>query len=151
MNYETVEIESFFVAGIGVRTTNQGGQSQYDIGELWGKFMVDKLAEQISDWVSADIYCVYTDYENDHRGQYTAILGCKVSSTDRLTDGFIGVKIPGGKFQVYQPQGKLPDSVARTWQYIWQADIGRRYAADFDLYYAEESNQAKVEIYLGVQ
>jgi predicted transcriptional regulator YdeE len=152
MKFILTKLDTFLEAGIGIRTTNKEGQSQTDIGELWGKFMVDHLADQIPGKLSDDIYCVYTDYETDYNGAYTVILGCKVSSVAQLPGGFVDALVPGGKFMVFQPEGPLPESVAATWQDIWQSDIERAYTADFDMYYADpESRQTPVEIYVGIK
>ena len=87
---EIIEQEAIYIAGISVRTTNKNGQSQTDIGHLWTKFMSEGLAGQIKDKVTDDIYCLYTDYETDHTGLYTTVIGCKVGSMAQVSEGFIG-------------------------------------------------------------
>ncbi|HZV12359.1 MAG TPA: effector binding domain-containing protein, partial [Candidatus Kapabacteria bacterium] len=37
--FDLITLDEFNIIGISVRTTNQNGQSQKDIGELWEKFM----------------------------------------------------------------------------------------------------------------
>jgi predicted transcriptional regulator YdeE len=44
---KTIELAEFKVIGISVRTTNENGQSQNDIGNLWAKLMGQNLIEQI--------------------------------------------------------------------------------------------------------
>jgi predicted transcriptional regulator YdeE len=134
MDYKTVELPMFFVAGISVRTINKDGHADKDIGGLWQKFTQENLAEKLEDKEGSELYCVYTDYEGDHTNYYTAILGCKVSSIEYLPEGFTGKAIPASSYQIYTPEGKFPANIAATWQHIWATAEGRLYTADFDVY-----------------
>ncbi len=153
MKYETKELPQFNIVGISVRTTNQNGQSQKDIGELWGKFTGSNAAGQIHNKESNDIYCVYTDYESDYNGKYTTILGCRVKSLDSIPVGMVGITVSKTKYRVYTSVGKLPGCVVDTWMKIWNTKIDRKYAADFDVYGAKAQNHdsAEVETYLSVK
>jgi predicted transcriptional regulator YdeE len=149
---EILHQKAFCVAGIAIRTSNQNGQAQKDIGGLWSRFINEELCNHISGKVSDDIYCVYTDYETDHTGPYTAILGCRVNALIRLPNGFTGVTIPEGKYLEYLLAGKFPEKVTEAWQEIWNSDIDRKYTADYDLYSADAESFEKTEsrIYLAV-
>ena len=129
MEYKTIELDEFIVAGISVRTTNQDARAYTDIRDLWARFMHEGILEKIPHRVSDDLYCVYTDYESDYTGAYTTILGCEVTKLADLPDGIIGKVIPKSQYQVY-----TSDNVAGTWQHIWSQQIARKYEADFDLY-----------------
>jgi predicted transcriptional regulator YdeE len=146
MEYQTKELPSFYVIGIWVRTTNQNGQSQKDIGELWGKYMQGNIEAKIQNKVSGDTYCVYTDYESDETGKYTTLLGYKVSSLDSIPPGMIGITVPKSTYRVYTSTGKLPDCVVNTWMNIWKTDINRKFAADFDVYGTKAKNQSNAEV-----
>ena len=150
--FEHINNPGFFVTGIAVKTTNQNGQSEKDIGSLWTRFMSENLAQQIEEKLSDDIYCVYTDYESDHTGEYTAVLGCKVPDANDIPGGFFTALIPAGDYHVYNPQGKFPECVANTWREIWETPIDRKYTADYDLYKAGASSfeETEVEVYLAV-
>src|SRR6476646_8170492 len=134
MHYETKTLEAFHLIGIAVRTTNENGQSQKDIGLLWERFFKENIAAQIPTKESDAVYCVYTNYESDANGAYTTLLGCKVTALQTIPEGLTGIIIPGTTYQVYTSVGKLPDSVLATWRHIWQAPINRSYLADFDVY-----------------
>src|SRR4051794_8038186 len=114
-SFERVSNPEFFVTGIAVKTTNQDGQSQKDIGDLWSRFTAENLAGQIDGKLSEDIYCVYTDYESDHTGWYVAVLGCCVPEASSIPHGFFTALVPAGDYHVYKPKGKFPDCVANTW------------------------------------
>jgi predicted transcriptional regulator YdeE len=149
MKTEIIEQEGFYIVGISVRTSNQNGQSKKDIDELWFKFMDDSLIKQIPDRASNDVYCVYTDYETDHTGKYTAVLGCKVNSLTNINNSFRAVGISAGKYQVYSLKNKLSEVISAAWQQIWESDINRKYTADFDLY-CSGANENGMKISLAI-
>jgi predicted transcriptional regulator YdeE len=150
--FERVNLPEFFVAGIAVNTINQDGRSEKDIGDLWTRFTTENMAQEIDGKVSDDIYCVYTDYESDHTGWYTAVLGCRVDNADNLPGSFFTALIPSGDYHIYIPQGKFPESVASAWRQIWQTPIDRKYSADYDRYKAgaRSFEETEVEVYLAV-
>ena len=152
MNYSLVTLTEFDIIGIAVRTTNQNRQSQNDIGALWRKFMNENILERIPDKESANIYCIYTDYENDFNGGYTTILGCKVNVLANIPEGCIGRTIQAAAYHLYISKGKIPDCVVATWMHIWQSEIKRKWQADFDVYgpKSQDRENAEVTTYLSV-
>jgi predicted transcriptional regulator YdeE len=151
MNYQLADQDSFFVAGIAVRTTNQNAKARKDVGDLWTKFMTDNIQSKITGKYSDDLYCVYTDYETDHTGWYTAVIGCRV--TEAGNNGMFVALVPSGKFKVYKPEGKFPDCVGNTWMHIWENGTNRNYVADYDLYKAgaKSFEETETEVYVGVE
>jgi len=149
--FEFAEEQKFFVSGIEVRTTNENGQAGKDIGDLWTRFVSEGVQHKIPGKLSEDVYCIYTDYETDHTGWYTAVIGCRVSEPEIDTVWFTAL-VPAGTFRVYQPMGKFPDCVADTWMQIWQDGVTRNYLADYDLYKAgaKSFEETETEIHLGV-
>lgn len=147
------ELNEFFIMGISVKTTNQNGQAMQDIGGLFGKFFAENIIEKIPNKASFDVYCMYTDYEGDFMAPYTTIIGCKVSSLEKIPEGLVGKKIPATKYKVFNSKGKLPECVGKTWGEIWQSNLDRKYLADFDVYgmKALDPNNAEVETYVSVK
>ena len=148
----TKTLDAFHVIGAYVRTTNVNNKALKDIGELFGKFVSENILEKIPSKISDDIYCVYTDYESDFNGPYTAVVGCKVSTLTDIPTGLTGITIPESKYQVYKSTGKLSVSLARTWEGIWNSDLNRRYSADFDIYgeKVKDFEDAEVETYVAI-
>ena len=144
-----INLPEFLIAGISVRTINNG-QAGVDIKALWDKFYKEQIIEIIPGKLSGDIYCVYTDYETDYTGYYTAVLGCKVSSIAELPAGLTGIIIPASAYAVCESKGNLPHSVLTTWQQIWDSDINRAYKADFDVYTNNSWSGGSVLTYVGV-
>ena len=145
MQHILADQDSFFVAGIAVRTTNQNARARMDIGDLWATFMSENIQGKIPAKYSDDVYCVYTDYETDHAGWYTTVLGCRV--TEAGHNGMFVALVPSGNYRQYEPQGKSPCSVGEAWMQIWKASDGRSYVADYDLYRPD----GRVEMYVGVE
>jgi len=148
---ETIAFDEFHVTGIHVRTINNG-QSRQDMMALWDKFQNENVYWQIENKASDDIYCVYTDYESDYTGYYTAVLGCKVISLALLPEGFKSILVPEGKYCIYHLAGKCPANVLNAWDQIWNSNIERKYTADFDLYTSNVKNfeDSEVKIYVAV-
>jgi predicted transcriptional regulator YdeE len=149
----TTELESFYVIGISVRTTNANGKSLKDIGELFGRFMSQNLIQKIPNKISHDIYCIYTEYESDFNAPYTTLIGCKVSSAEDIPEGFTSKIIPASKYQVYKSIGNLSESLGKTWESIWSSEMERRYSADFDIYgeKAQDFSNGEVDSYVSVK
>lgn len=153
MTCTVTTLGQFFVLGIAVKTTNENGQAQKDIGELWQRFFKDNITSLIPNKVGEDIYCIYTDYEGESKTVYTTILGHKVTSLQNIPGRLTGKAIPKTTYHLYTSVGKLPDCVVSTWEHIWNTPLRRAWLADFDVYGAKsrDPDNAEVATYLSVQ
>lgn len=154
MQYEKVSSEDFTIVGISVRTNNLNNQAKRDISQLWGQFILNNIADSIPNKISDDVYCVYTNYESDHTGDYTTTLGCRVSDTSTvIPEGLIIKEIPENNYLKFISEGKLPESVAQVWDFIWKSDLNRSYIADFEVYGIASQNpdNAIVTTYLSIK
>ncbi|MDO4702466.1 GyrI-like domain-containing protein [Tannerella sp.] len=144
----------FKIIGIAVRTTNANGQAATDLGKLWGQFMSEAISN-IPNAISEEIIAMYTDYEIDYQGDYTAIIGKKVGSLDEIPNGMIGREFPAAKFQKFIAKGEMPNAVVETWKAIWQQDatLHRAYQYDFEVYgeKSQNGNQSEVDIFISVK
>ena len=153
MEYKEITLDKFALVGISVRTINKDGKGLTDIGGLFHKFFSEQIAATIPNKISEEVYCIYTDYESDFTGEYTTIIGCKVSDTENLPAGLIVKQIPECKYRKYSAQGTIHEAVGKIWTHIWQStDIDRAYVADFDVYgvEAQDPENAVVYTYLSV-
>ncbi len=149
-----VNIKTFNVIGISVRTTNENGQSANDIGKLWNRFMTEGILDKIPNKVDNTIYSIYTDYEKDHTKPYTTILGCKVENLDIIPNGMIAKKIEGGNYTKFVTKGDLTKgAVYKEWENIWNSKLDRKYSADFEVYgeKAQNPQDAEVDIYVAIK
>jgi len=98
---------------------------------------------------------IYTDFESDYTGKYTAIIGHKVATLDAIPIGMVSKTIPSGKYQSFIAKGTMPAAVGITWQQIWAKGktLNRAYQADFEIYGAKAQNgdNSLVNIYVGVR
>ncbi|PID27365.1 MAG: AraC family transcriptional regulator [Candidatus Cloacimonadota bacterium] len=151
---EKINIETFTVIGISVRTTNENGQSAKDIGALWNKFMSEGILNQIPNKIDNTIYSIYTEYQGDYTQPYTAILGCRVKSTDLIPNGMVAKTIKGGNYAKFVAKGDLTKgAIYEEWSKIWNTDLDRLYTEDFEIYgeKAQNPTDAEVEILVAVK
>ena len=130
-----VQQKGFKFIGISTETSNQNGEASNAIGALWGQFISEDLLSKIPNQLDPDIICIYTDYESDHTGKYTCLLGLKVNSLEHIPEGLTGREFAGGNFQSFLAKGDLPQAIVDTWQNIWQQDktLNRSYTYDYEI------------------
>jgi predicted transcriptional regulator YdeE len=149
-----VQLNPFRIIGIATRTTNANGKAMTDLGNLWGKFYGENIASKIPEKISDVVYAVYTDYETDHTGSYTAIIGCRVDALAQVPDGMTEKEIAGGSFIQFTGKGEMPGAVVNCWKEIWDNDktLHRAYTADFEAYgERSEDPDAVVEVYIATK
>ena len=146
--------QGFKIIGISVRTSNQDQRALKDLTQLWKTFMEEELFSKIPNIISNDILSIYTDYESDFNGEYTTIIGMKVSTLDEIPETMIGREFEADTFDIYKAKGTMPTAVSDMWMDIWKRDkeLNRKYTYDFEVY-DEQSNKgdsSEVDIYLAV-
>lgn len=147
-------LKSFFIVGLSVRTSNENGQAATDIPALWDRFSTENIGAQIKGKLSEEVYSVYTEYEGDYTKPYTTIIGYRVENLDHIPEEMDGIQIDGGEFVKFTVKGNLHEGVVyNAWVDIWNSDLPRAYAADFEIYgdKARNSADAEVEIFLSVR
>lgn len=149
---QKVKIGEFNLIGLKLDniTTNEGGQSGIDCGNLWQKFEKGNFMERISDKIGEEIYSVYFDYEGDHTKPFSYFVGCKVKTGTNVPLGMTGLTIPEDDYTKLVAKGKMPDCVANTWKQIWNLEIHREYKHDFEIYgeKSKDWNNSEVEIFV---
>jgi len=155
-----VEIAEFEVAGIAVRTSNSREMSGNGlIGAHWERFFAERVLEKIPNRTDSSMYAVYTDYENDHNGDYTLLLGARIKGPIQLPPGIMAKSVPAGHYAVVTSDpGPVVDSVVGAWKKIWnmsRAELGgnRAFQTDFELYdeRASDPKHSVIDIYLGLK
>jgi predicted transcriptional regulator YdeE len=150
---------SFAVIGVSVRTDNRkeaGGNGE--IPSMWGRAMQDGTFDRIPNRADSNIVAVYTDYASDQNGEYTYILGARVTSVDKVPDGFVAVTIPAGKYAIVQTdKGALPDVMPKVWRHIYAMsakELGgdRAFKVDYEVYPAGfDWQNAQIDVHLGLR
>jgi predicted transcriptional regulator YdeE len=152
---DKVQQDRFTLIGLKLpkQTTNEGGQSGIDCGNLWQQFEVEKWAEKIPGKVDAAIYAVYYDYVGDHTKPYSYFIGCRVEEGTEAPVGMERLVVAGGSYTKITTKGQMLDCVANAWREIWRSNMERVYQFDFEIYdeRSKDWGNAEVDIYLSAK
>jgi CubicO group peptidase (beta-lactamase class C family)/predicted transcriptional regulator YdeE len=160
MNPKVVSQDGFTVIGITARTTNAKEMTPDGvIGKQWMRIFQEGVLGKIPNKADASIIAIYTDYASDHNGEYTYLLGARVTSDAEVPEGMVAKKISGGKFAVFtSDKGPAPQVVPATWMKINslpQNAVGgdRLYRADYEIYdeRARDPQNLQVDVYVGIR
>jgi predicted transcriptional regulator YdeE len=160
MNPKILQVQGFTVVGVTARTNNANEMTPAGaIGKLWGRLMQENLLGKIPNRADENIVAVYTDYASDKDGDYTYILGAKVSRDAELPAGMIATQIMTGKYAVFTSErGPSSKVVPETWQKINNLPKtvpggDRTYKSDFEVYdeRARNPQDAVVDVYIGIR
>jgi CubicO group peptidase (beta-lactamase class C family)/predicted transcriptional regulator YdeE len=160
MDPKTIEQNGFTVVGISARTNNAAEMTADGvIGKMWGRLMQEGLLAKIPNKADPDIVAVYTDYASDHNGDYTFLLGARVTSDADVPEGMVAKKVSAGKFAVFTSEkGPAPKVVPELWMKINSLPpntVGgdRVYGADFEVYdqRAMDPQNLQMDVYIGIR
>lgn len=160
MSAKIVAQEEFIVAGIAARTSNAKEMTADGvIGKQWARLMQENLLAKIPNKVDSSVVAVYTDYATDKDGEYTFLLGARVSSDAGLPSGMVARKIPAGTFALFTTaKGPGFKVVPETWMQInslpKSAPGGDRvYRADYEIYdeRARDPQNLQADVYVGIR
>ena len=150
---EKVKLEPFNIIGISIKTTNKNHLAEKEIKALWEEFIVKNIKKIIPNKIDEAIYSLYTDYESDHNGPYTVILGCKVKSLEKIPEGMLGKSFLGGNYAKIIAHGDLTEGmIVNEWTKIWDMDLDRKFTTDFELFgeKAQDPKNSEVAFYVAV-
>lgn len=159
---KTVKIEkekSFSVIGLAVRTNNkQEATGQGEIPKLWQRFMQQGTAAKIPHRADQDLIVVYTDYESDQNGEYSYVIGARVTSIAGVPAGLTLKEIPAGSYAVLESdKGPVATVVPKIWQKIWSMpanELGgeRAFQADYEVYpQGFDPQNGQVTLHIGLK
>ena len=160
MDPKVVEQDEFTVVGIAARTSNAKEMTADGvIGKQWGRLMQENFVSKIPNKSDQSIVAVYTDYASDHNGDYTFLLGARVTSDSDVPTGMVAKKVPAGKFAVFTSEkGPAPQVVPALWMKINalpKTAVGgdRTYRADFEVYdqRAADPQNMVMDAYVGIR
>ncbi|OGO89216.1 MAG: transcriptional regulator [Clostridiales bacterium GWF2_38_85] len=161
MYRESIRLPEIQLVGVAIRTNNKAESDPFmsKIGIIVQRYFRESLSEKIVNRKSpGKTFCVYADYEGDHRGDYTYLIGEEVTSCGGLPDGFITFTIPTQSYIKFtNGPGPMPKVCIQVWEEVWSlssASLGgeRNYRADFEIYdeRAEDSSHTELDVYVGV-
>jgi predicted transcriptional regulator YdeE len=160
MTPRVVQQAGFTVVGISERTSNAKEMTADGvIGKQWGRFMQVGWLSKIPNKADKAMVALYTDYASDHNGEYTYVLGAKVTSDAEVPMGMVAKKIPAGRYAVFTTEkGPAAKVVPEAWMRINslpKSAVGgdRVYGADFEIYdeRAVDPQNSQVDVYVGIK
>jgi predicted transcriptional regulator YdeE len=108
---KTMQItEPMLVLGIPLRTRND--RAFQDIPAHWQRFGSEKWLERIPNRADGDVYAVYTHHAHegvDNHGDYTLIVGARVTQADAVPAGLASAVIPAGRHAVFEVEAGRHD------------------------------------------
>jgi predicted transcriptional regulator YdeE len=160
MNPKVMEKDGFTVIGISARTSNAKEVTDEGvIGKMWGRLFQEGVLAKIPNKADQNIVAVYTDYTSDHNGEYTYVLGARVTSDADIPAGMVAKKVPAQKFAVFTSErGPAPKVVPAVWMKInslprTAVGADRLYKADFEVYdeRASDPENLQIDVYIGIK
>ena len=160
MNPRAVQQDGFTVVGIAVRTSNAEQMTEArPIGKQWERLFKEGVLAAIPNKADGNIVAVYTEYAGDKDGEYTYLLGARVTKVEKLPDGMTVKNVPAGRYAVFTSErGPVQKVVVEMWRRVWETPknaLGgdRTYRADFELYDQRAQNPADavVDLYVAVR
>lgn len=157
MNTYVVKTEpGFDVIGIAARTSNEAEmQGRGVIPQLWQQFFADQVLAKIPHKADPAILELYYDFASDKDGEYTVLIGVRVTSTNAVPTGMVSLHVPAGKTAIFiTEKGPVPQVVVDTWQKIWtledQGKLKHTYTVDYEVYdeRSQDTANAQVEIHV---
>ena len=143
--------------GLEAKTSSQleSVKKTAQIPGLHRKFIKGGIGDAIPNRIDSDLYfALYTHYESDQTGTYSAIIAAEVSDLSAVPDGMVALDIPTAQYLVFTVHGALPNALTRTWKEIWNYFASnkvyqRAYTTDFEVY--DQAFPDQVEIYIAIQ
>jgi predicted transcriptional regulator YdeE len=160
MSPKVVQQSAFTVIGIAARTSNaKEATPDGAIGKLWSRLMQENFVGSIPNKADMNTIAVYTDYASDKDGEYTFVLGARVTKADKVPEGMVAKTVPAGRYAVFtSDKGPVQQVVVGTWKRIWEVPKNapggnRAYKTDFELYDERAMNptEAVMEIHIGIR
>ena len=138
------ERDEHFVVGYTVRTDNtaEADPKQARLPDLWRRATAPDAFAAVEGRLDDRMYAVLTDYESDHHGAYTEVVGVAVADLGRIPEGFVGVRVPAAQCLLVPVRGPIPQALVEAWQGVWQyTESGdtpaRSFATDLEIYHED--------------
>jgi predicted transcriptional regulator YdeE len=151
---------AFKMVGLQVRTSNsRESTSEGLIRKQWQRLFGEGLIAQIPNRTDSAVVALYTDYASDEHGEYTYVVGARVSGCESVPKGMTCRSVPAAKYiTLLSARGSTPKIVIDLWQKVWAstpAQLGgvRSFRNDYELYDQSTSGDSnvQVELHLGIR
>ncbi len=147
MHFEKSYLPAFTVVGIACQASDARPEAK---AELWRRVRREKMAKQILERASDAVYALYCDYESDHTGVYTYVLGYEVPSNSVITEdppkGMVVAVVPAARYAVIEARGKQPETLMGVWDHVLNSALARTYVCDFEIHWGPVA----IEVHIGI-
>jgi len=160
MNPKAAQKDGFTVMGIAIRTSNAEQMTEArPIGKQWERLFKEGVLAAIPNKADENILAVYSEYASDKDGEYSYLLGARVTKVENVPAGMTVKKVPAGKYAVFTSErGPVQKVVVEMWKRVWETPknaLGgdRSYKVDFEVYDQRAQNPANsiVDLYVAVR
>lgn len=160
MNPKVMQQEGFTVVGFAVRTSNAEQMTEArPIGKQWERLFKEEVLAAIPNKADGNIVAMYSEYASDKDGEYTYLLGARVTKVEDVPAGMSVKNVPAGRYAVFTSEkGPVQKVVVEMWQRVWatpKSALGgdRTYKADFEVYDQRAQNPADavVDLYIAIR
>jgi predicted transcriptional regulator YdeE len=160
MNPRVVQQEGFSMVGIAVRTSNAEQMTPAaPIGKQWERLFKEGALAAIPNKADANIVALYTEYASDKDGEYTYVLGARVTKVENVPAGMVVKEVPAGRYALFTSErGPVQRVVVEMWQRVWatpKSALGgdRAFKSDYEIYDQRAQNPADavVDLYVAVR
>lgn len=161
MQKTTIHLPEIKLVGLKLRTTNKA-EIDFATGKIFPsvqKYFHENIANSISHRKKpGTTLCVYTEYESDHNGEYSYLIGEEVESFTDVPAGLEKHTIAPQTYTKFtNGPAAMPEVVREPWFKIWamnDEELGgtRRYHADFEVYDERSADHQNIvlDIYIGL-
>ena len=122
---------AFVVVGMACRASNERPET---VQAFWQRLLAEGGWERIPNKADHRIISLYTDFETDHTGDYTLLIGARVTDVETVPEDMVAIQVPPARYAVFKSVGPMPDALLATWQRVWDSGLVRAYTTDFDVY-----------------
>ena len=147
LQFEKKHHPGFTVVGIACRASNSRADL---IQELWQRFTQEKISAQLTERASDAVYALYCDYESDHTGEYSLVIGCEVPpytlAATEPPPGLVVAAVPAAFYGVIDSRGPQPQTTVDIWKKVWTSHVKRTYVCDFEVYWGPVA----AEVFVGI-
>jgi predicted transcriptional regulator YdeE len=141
--------EPMLVMGIPLRTRND--RAHRDIPAHWQRFSSEGWLERIPHRADGDVYAVYTHHEHegvDNHGEYTLIVGARVTQASAVPEGLASAVIPPSQHAVFEVERGRHDKVGERWLDVWaHHGLAKTFRCDHERY----APDGRIEIRVGIR
>lgn len=149
---DVIERDELIVVGFVVRTTNaeEMDPARARLPALWRRAGAPGAFAHVPNRLDENLYAVLTDYESDHHGAYTQIVGTAVRTVPRLPEGMVAIRVPAARALRLEARGPMPQALLECWQQVWKhTESGgvpaRAFTTDLEVHH-----QDGVDLYVAV-